>query len=183
MSCFFFDRDIASLSRSYKWLCRGGICYVLVIDLAARWRCLCSLLSVVVISQHFNNRWDCLYLVLRSAKNWDWNWIFFKNYEFLSFWIAVLDLKSIFSLVFPFQDGLCEVDDIRKWEKPRESDFTYWCYLFWLGNFDLYRPWIFALFWNSPDLHFVEDSFGHQPSALHGLCIYANVLHFHALAD
>ena len=74
ISCHFWPRSSCAIAVLGVTLSGGYL--LLVIDLAARWRCLCSLLSVVVISQHCNNRWDCLYLVLSSAKNWDWNWIF-----------------------------------------------------------------------------------------------------------
>ena len=82
--------------------------------LAYRWRCRNSLLSIVIITQHCNHCWECLYFGAEYyTKNWDLMYVKlnFRGFEFSYFrlnsthwiarsvWIAVLDLKSIFSLV------------------------------------------------------------------------------------
>ena len=54
-----FDRDRASLSQFYKWLC--GAILLLVVLWTARWCCLYSLLSTVFIAELCFHCWDCLY--------------------------------------------------------------------------------------------------------------------------
>ena len=108
-----FDRDLASLSRSYKWLCRGDICYCFSIwpqGGAVYTHCwaFLSLLSFVVITEHCCHWWDCLYFdaeyCTKRTKSEILNLKSSHCIESLV-WIAVLDLKSIFSLVWISKDN------------------------------------------------------------------------------
>ena len=107
-----------TFTRSYSFVRKRAL-QLLRVVIDRDWRCINSLLSIVVINQHCYHCWECLNFGAEYyTKNWDWNVshlmyvkLNFRGFEFSyirlnssqwiasSVWIAILDLKSIFSLV------------------------------------------------------------------------------------
>ena len=105
-----------TFTRSYSFVRKRAL-QLLRVVIDRDWRCINSLLSIVVINQHCYHCWECLNFGAEYyTKNWDWNVshlvyvkLNFRGFEFSYFrlnsrywiansiWIAVLDLKSTFS--------------------------------------------------------------------------------------
>ena len=116
-----FDRDLASLSRSYKWLSGGNVYSVSWFRRMGalykfKLRLVAPLLSFVNIAERqcwdLTYNWVCTFVGLPLSTEimiyerilcHDCKIAFesfdFKNHPWNVIWIAVLDLKSIFSLV------------------------------------------------------------------------------------
>ena len=76
-----------------------------------------------------------------------------------------------------------KVDDIREWNKSRESLSSFWGFSIWIGDFDICWLRVFKLFWSSKNMHQMGYTFGRKSCHIHDICVYANVLHLCALED